>query len=310
MSSYPSEYSLDIVLRDGHGVRVRPIRPDDGDHIKAFFEKLGPESRYNRFFRVKTTLEESEIEHFTHVDYDDRMALIALEDDEMIAVGRYDRDPSAPEAAEVAFAVADSHQGRGLATRLLVLLTNYARAKGIERFRAYVLGENRQMMRVFRNSGYELSRTIDSGVFTVDFPVEESADSIAIEGEHERRAIAASLLPLFFPRSIAVIGASNDPTSIGGKLFNNILAEGFTGPLYPVNPSSKVVRSVKAYPTIGEVPDQVDLAFVVVPQRFVLDVAEQCGQAGVRGLVVISAGFSEVGDDGARDEAASSRNRT
>ena len=159
------------------------------------------------------------------------------------------------------------------------------------------------MMRVFRNSGFELARTIDSGVFTVDFPVSESESSLAADAEHERRAVAASVLPLFFPRSIAVIGASNDPQAIGGKLFNNILSEGFTGPLYPVNQTSKVVRSVRAYTEIGEVPDEIDLAFVVVPQRFVIEVVEQCAAAGVRGVVVISAGFSEVGESGAADEA-------
>ncbi len=299
---YPSEYELDVVLRDGGGARVRPIRPDDAAHVRAFFERLGPESRYNRFFRVKNTLEEAEVRHFTTVDYRDRMAFIVLVDDEMIAVGRYDRDRDQPAVAEVAFAVEDAHQGRGLGTRLLGLLTTYARSNDVSSFRAYVLGENRQMLRLFKNSGYELTRTIDSGVFTVDFPVEESDESRAAQAEHEKRSIAASLGPLFVPRSIAVIGASNDPDSIGGKLFNNILFEGFEGPLYPVNPNAKVVRSVKAYPSIGEVPDKVDLAYVVVPQRFVLDVARECAEAGVRALVVISAGFSEVGGQGAKDE--------
>jgi acetyl coenzyme A synthetase (ADP forming)-like protein len=302
MAEYPSEYELEVALRDGGSARVRPMRPDDDQNVKAFFERLGPESRYYRFFRVKNTLEPAEIEHFTHLDYQDRMALIALLDDEMIAVGRYDRESKDPDVAEVAFAVVDDHQGRGLGTMLLGLLTGYARSQGIKGFRAYVLGENRQMMRVFRNSGYELSRTLDSGVFTVDFPVEESETSLAAEADHEKRAVAATLLPLFFPRSIAVIGASNDPASIGGRLFNNILSEGFTGPLYPVNPTSKVVRSVRAYPTILDVPDEVDLAFIVVPQRFVIEVAEQCAQAGVRGVVVISSGFSEVGTQGAADE--------
>lgn len=302
MAEYPTEYELDVVLRDGGGARIRPIRPDDGDLVRAFFEKLGPESRYYRFFRVKNTLEPEEIERFTNVDYHDRMSLIALHEGEMIAVGTYDRERDQSDRAEVAFAVVDEQQGRGLGTKLLELLTTYARSHGIKGFRAYVLGENRQMMRVFRNSGYELNRTIDSGVFTVDFPVTESSQSLAVEAEHERRAVAASLLPLFFPRSIAVIGASNDLTSIGGRLFNNILSEGFVGPVYPVNPSSKVVRSVKAYPTIGEVPDEIDLAFIVVPRRFVLQVAKECADAGVRGIVVISAGFSEVGEEGAADE--------
>jgi acetate---CoA ligase (ADP-forming) len=302
MAEYPSEYELDVLLRDGGGARIRPITPDDAELVKAFFERLGPESRYYRFFQVKNTLEPEEIRHFTNVDYDDRMALIALHEGEMIAVGRYDRELGHSDRAEVAFAVVDDQQGRGLGTRLLELLTVYARDRGIKGFRAFVLGENRQMMRVFRNSGFELARTLDSGVFTVDFPVSESEQSLAAEADHERRAVAASVLPLFFPRSVAVIGASNDSTSIGGRLFNNILSEGFAGPVYPVNPTSKVVRSVKAYPAIGDVPDEVDLAFIIVPQRFVLQVAQECADADVRGIVVISAGFSEVGEAGAEEE--------
>ncbi|MFQ5521976.1 MAG: GNAT family N-acetyltransferase [Acidimicrobiia bacterium] len=303
MAEYPSAYQLDVVLRDGGGARVRPIRPTDADGIVSFFERLGPQSRYFRFFRIKHSLDPGEVAHFTNVDYEDRMALVAEIEGEIVAVGRYDREDPDSLVAEVAFAVADDHQGRGLGTKLLELLTTYARDQGIERFKAYVLAENRQMMRVFRNSGYELHRTVEEGVYSVDFPVEPSERAVAAEAERERRAVAASVLPLFFPRAVAVIGASNDPDSIGGKLFGNLLSSGFTGPLYPVNPRSPVVRSVRAYPTIGDVPDQVDLAFIVIPQGSVLEVARQCGEAGVRGIVVISAGFSEVGEEGVAREA-------
>ena len=299
MAEYPSEYELDIVLRDGGGARVRPIKPEDAGLIRDFFETLGPESRYFRFFRIKESLEPTEVEYFTRVDYSDRMALIALHEGRMIAVARYDREDHDADSAEVAFSVADKHQGRGIGTQLLQLLTTHARSHGIERFHAYVLPENRQMMRLFRNSGYDMARTIDDGVYTVDFPVAESEGLLEAEAEREKRAVAASLLPLFFPRSVAVIGASSDSASIGGKLFHNILSTGFTGPLYPVNPKAKVISSVLAYPTILDVPDEVDLAYIVVPQRFVLDVAHQCAEAGVRGIVVISAGFSEVGPEGA-----------
>ncbi len=299
MAEYPFEYELDITLRDGGGARVRPIKPEDAGLIREFFETLGPESRYFRFFRIKETLEAKEVEFFTQVDYSDRMALIALLGGKMIAVARYDREGRDSTTAEVAFAVADKHQGRGIGTQLLQLLTNHARSHGIERFHAYVLPENRQMMRLFRNSGYEMTRTLDEGVFTVDFPVGESEGMLEAEAEREKRAVAASLLPLLFPRSVAVIGASSDPTSIGGKLFHNILSTGFTGPLYPVNPKAKVINSVRAYPTILDVPDEVDLAYIVVPQRFVIDVARECAEAKVRGIVVISAGFSEVGPEGA-----------
>lgn len=302
MAQYPSEYELDVVLKDGGGARIRPIKPDDGDLLRAFFERLGPESRYFRFFKIKKSLSDDEVEFFTHVDYDDRMAMVVVLDGEFIGVGRYDREGDDSEIAEVAFAVADEHQGRGIGTELLELLTAYARDHGIEKFTAYVLAENRQMMRVFRNSGYELTRTMDSGVYTVDFPVEESVASLAAEAEREKRAVAASILPFFFPRAVAVIGASNDGASIGGRLFNNILSEGFVGPLYPVNPNARVVRSVRAYPSILDVPDEVDLAYIVVPQRFVLDVVKECAEKGVRGIVVISAGFSEVGEEGAELE--------
>ena len=303
MAEYPSEFELEVALRDGGGARVRPIKPDDGPLLVEFFERLGPESRYFRFFRIKETLEPKEVEFFTHVDYADRMALIAVLDGKMIGLASYDREKDKPDTAEVAFAVADEHQGRGIGTQLLQLLTTHARAHGVQKFEAFVLPENRQMMRLFRNSGYELTRTIDEGVFTVDFPVAESEGMLQAEWEREKRAVAASILPLFFPRSVAVIGASTDPQSIGGRLFHNILFGGFTGPLYPVNPKTKVIGSVRAYPTIGEVPDEVDLAYIVVPQQFVIEVARECAAAGVRGIVVISAGFSETGEEGAKLEA-------
>lgn len=299
MAGYPSEYELDVVLKDGGGARIRPIKPEDGDLLRSFFERLGTESRYFRFFKIKKTLSDDEVKFFTAVDYDDRMALVCVLEGQFIGVGRYDREGEGSTTAEVAFAVADDHQGRGIGTELLELLTAYARDHGIDKFSAYVLAENRQMMRVFRNSGYELTRTMDSGVYTVDFPVEESVVSLTAEAEREKRAVAASILPFFFPQAVAVIGASNDADSIGGKLFNNILSGGFTGPLYPVNPNARVVRSVRAYPTVLDVPDEVDLAYIVVPRSFVLEVVEQCAEKGVRGIVVISAGFSEVGEEGA-----------
>ncbi|MGA7271954.1 MAG: GNAT family N-acetyltransferase [Acidimicrobiia bacterium] len=299
---YPAEYELNVVLRDGAGAMIRPIRPDDADRLVEFFDGMGPESRYFRFFRVKKSLEPEEIKYFTDVDYVDRMALIAIVAGKMVAVGRYDRMPADHATAEVAFAVTDGQQGRGLGTELLQLLTTYARGHGVTRFRAFVLPENKQMMRVFRNSGYEMSRTIEDGVYTVDFPVDESETSISLWGERERRAVTASLLPMFFPRAVAVIGASTDPDAIGNKLFRNLLHEGFTGPLYPVNPRARVVNSVRAYATVAEIPDTVDLAFVVVPAPLVIDVVRQCAEAGVRGVVVISAGFSEVGPEGAELE--------
>lgn len=302
MAAYPTEYEFDVVLRDGAGISIRPIRPDDDQLMLDLFERLGPESRYFRFFRVKRSLDPEELKYFTTVDYERRMALVALAQDRIIGVGRYDALEDDPSTAEVAFAVADDHQGRGVGTELLQLLTSYARSRGVKRFRAFVLPENRQMMRVFRNSGYELTRSLEEGMYTVDFPVEESEDSMAAWGERERRAVTASLGPIFVPKSVAVVGASTNPVSIGNRIFRNLLKEGFTGPLYPVNPNARVVNSVRAYPSVKDIPDDVDLAFIVVPAAVVLDVVRECAEKGVRGIVVISAGFSEVGEEGAARE--------
>ena len=181
MGEYPSEYELEVALRDGGGARIRPIKPGDGPLLVEFFEHLGPESRYFRFFRIKETLEAKEVEFFTNVDYSDRMALIAVLDGRMIGLASYDREHDEEGTAEVAFAVADEHQGRGIGTQLLQLLTNHARSQGVQRFEAFVLPENRQMMRLFRNSGYELTRTIEEGVYTVDFPVAESEGLLQAE---------------------------------------------------------------------------------------------------------------------------------
>lgn len=303
MSVYPSEYELDAVLRDGDVVQIRPIRADDAEGLIGFFRRLGPQSRYFRFFGVKDTLDAKEAAYFTTVDYGRRMALVAIDDGDIVGVGRYDGLPDEPHIAEVAFAVADSHQGRGIGSELLSLLTVHARRRGITGFRAFVMAENVQMMRVFRNSGYTLSRTLEDNIYTVEFPVEHSSGARESEEARERRAVAASLLPIFFPRSIAVIGASTTAGSIGARLFANLLAGGFSGPLYPVNTKAAVVNSVRAYASVLDIPDVVDLAFVVVPAQAVLGVAAECAQKGVRGLCVISAGFSETGNEGKAREA-------
>lgn len=303
MSKYPSEYEIDTALRDGGVVRFRPIKPDDSQKLHEFFHRLGPESRYFRFFRVKKDLSPEELEYFTNVSYDDRMAFVAVHEENIIGVGRYDRVEDDPQYAEVAFAVEDGHQGRGIGSQLLQLMTTHSRKQGITGFRAFVLPENVQMMRLFRNSGYRLERTLEEAVYSVSFPVAYSEDARAAEEEREKRAVAASLLPIFYPRSIAVIGASRNRASIGGRLFHNLVKGNFSGPVFPVNPNADVVNSVRAYRTVGDIPDAVDLAFVVVPARFALEAVKECAAKGVRGIVMITAGFSELGEAGRRTES-------
>ena len=302
-AGYPLGWEIDAAVRDGTSIKVRPILPDDADGLQEMMTRMSRETVYHRFFQAKERLEPEELEAFTRLDYNDRMALIALRHGKIIGVGRYWRDEATPGVADVAFAVIDEEQGKGIASRLVRYLTNYARQRGIHAFRATVLADNHVMIRVFRNAGYPMRREPDAGLYTVEFPTTETPGLDKADEVDEQLAIAASLMPVFFPNGIAVIGASRDSLSIGGRLFNNLINGDYTGPVFPVNPKADVVRSVKAYPSILDVPDRVDLAFVVVPSRFVPAVARECVEKGVRGLVVISAGFSETGEAGGELEA-------
>ncbi|MBT8215886.1 MAG: GNAT family N-acetyltransferase [Acidimicrobiia bacterium] len=299
MVDYPADLEFDVVLKDGGTARLRPIRAEDRDELDELFNRLSAEAVYQRFFRAKNKLTPEELEYFTNVDYDDRMAFVVLSEATIIGVGRYDRTKGEDDSvAEVAFAVDDAHHGRGIGTQLLQHLTYYARTRGITGFSAWVLPDNYPMMRVFRNSGFTLRRHVSEGVYLVEFPTEETPESLVAEGEHEKRAIATSLLPIFYPRSVAVIGASRNPASIGGRLFHNLLSESFAGAIFPVNPSAPAVNGVRAYSSVLEIPDPVDLAFIVVPKQYVIAAVRECAEKGVRGLVVITAGFSEAGEEG------------
>ena len=299
---YPEHWVGDVALKDGGTIRVRPIAPEDGEALREMVRNLSAESSYFRFFRVKRDLDDDEVRDFTNLDYARDMAFVGLHEGEIVGVGRYTSVEATPGIAEVAFAVADEHQGRGIGTVLLARVAAYARTHGIKRFRAFLLAHNYAMMRVFRDAGFHLTRELEEGVYTVDFPTEESDETREVEARNERIAVSASLAPLFYPTSIAVIGASRNPASISARLFRNLINGGFEGPVYPVNPKSAVVHSVKAYPSVGAIPDPVDLAFIIVPSALVITAVEECVEKGVKSIVVISAGFSETGEGGRREE--------
>ena len=110
------------------------------------------------------------------------------------------------------------------------------------------------------------------------------------------------LTPVLAPRSIAVIGASTDPTKSGGVLFKNLVDGGFAGPLYPINPRAETVLDIKAYPSIIEVPEAVDLVYIILPRQHVRDAVAQCAANGARSVCIIAAGYAETGDEGRDDE--------
>ncbi len=303
---YPAEWDADVVLSDGGTARVRPIRPDDGPRIRDFHSRQSPESIYFRYFTPHPHLSDDEVGHLVTVDYVDRMAFIALRDDVMVGVARYDRWPLRSEA-EVAFFVDDAHRGRGIATVLLEYLAEAARRAGISAFTATVLPTNSRMVAVFRRAGFQARSTFDEGVIEVHLDLQPTPEAEAAIEARAQRAEAEAVRLLLSPRSVAVVGAGRERTGVGHAVLRNLLAHDFNGPVYPVNPSTDHVGGVRAAATIGEIDGPVDLAVVVVPAAEVPAVIEDCGAKGVKAVIVISAGFAESGPEGAALSAAALR---
>ena len=297
MPDYPAHWETDAVLSDGGTVHVRPITPADKERLVDLHGRLSDRTIYYRFFSPHPRLTPREVERFTTVDHEDRVALVALLDDRFVAVARYDRAPGTTEA-EVAFVVADVHHGRGVATLLLEHLAAAARERGITRFFAETLPDNRAMQGVFRAAGWQSASRFEDGLIHVEFPIDPTPESLAAQLEREHRADARSVARLLHPASVAVVGASRDPSNIGHAVFRNLLDGGFTGPVYPVNREAVSVASVAAWPSLVDVPDVVDLAIVATPAAEVPDVVEQCVAKRVAGIVIVSTGFAETGEEG------------
>ena len=292
---------VDVILRDGRTLRLRAPGRDDAGSLLEFFGSLSERSRYLRFHGFPS-LGPQLVEPLLEPDWIERGALLgALSTDageEIVAVASYVRlrDPA---MAEAAFAVADAHQRRGIGTRLLERLADRASEVGIERFVAEVMADNRDMLGVFEAVGFELARELAGGELEVQFPIASTERYRERVEARDHAAVTASLRPFFEPRTIAVIGASRRRGSIGGELFRNILAGDFAGAAYPVNRDGEPVAGVRAYRSVAEIPDDVDVAVVSLPGSAVLEAVEEALQAGVEALVVISAGFAEVGREGA-----------
>jgi acyl-CoA synthetase (NDP forming)/RimJ/RimL family protein N-acetyltransferase len=299
---YPAGYETDVVLADGATAHVRPIRPDDGARIVEFHGRQSPQSIYYRFFSPRPRLTEREVEQMTSVDYVDRMALVAVRGEELIGVARYDRWRHRSEA-EVAFFVDDANHGRGLATVLLEHLAVRAREVGLTGFTASVLPENRKMIGVFTQAGFESATRFADGIVEVRLGIVPTPEAEAAIDARARSSASEAVRRLLSPRSIAVIGASRARGKVGYEVVRNLQRGGYQGPVYPVNPTVEHVRSIRTFPSILDIPDEVDLAIVTLPAAQVAAAVEECGRKQVYGVVVISAGFAEIGPDGAALEA-------
>ncbi len=235
-------------------------------------------------------------------DWEERGALVGtlLEagEERVVALGTYVRLRDR-RAAESSFVVSDDLQGRGIGTRLLEALADVASVAGIESFLAEVLPDNASMLRVFERAGFKAERRLEDGVVEVRFPIAPTDAYRLRVAERDHTAVAASLDPFFRPATVAVVGASARRGSIGGELFRNVLEGDFTGAAFPVNRDASPVAGVQAYPSVAAIGRTVDLTVICLPGALVLEAAEEALAAGARALCVISAGFAEVGPEGA-----------
>ena len=294
--------AVDVALRDGATVSVRPLEPADEPALRSFLDGLSVESRTLRFFSAGADVRRA-ASYMAGLSPDRGRGLVAVTGDppRIVAHAAYVREE--PDRAEVAFEVADDWQGRGIATLLLAHLSEIATADGVETFTAVVLPDNHRMIQVFRDSGFAVEVTSEPGQLVVELPAELGDDAHARFEARDRVAAAAAVAHVLRPRSVAVIGVSTREGSVGAAVLRNLRAAGYEGRLSVVHPREDVVGGVRAYRSVADVPEPVELAVIAVPADAVVDVARQCGAAGVRALVVLSAGFAEVGPRGRRRQA-------
>ena len=300
MTEQSSVYAL---LVNGSTVEIRPARPDDYDAVKAMHQVMSPDNAYLRFFSLSRQAAETEARRICRLSRPGRAALLALEGGEVVGVASYealDGQGTDHREAEVAFAVADRMHHRGIATLLLEHLVWYARSHGVTAFTGLTLAENSAMLKVIADAGLPVHRQISHGVVDLIIPLPGLVDGTDLDSyldavaEREREADVVSLRHVFAPGSVAVIGASRRPGTVGRMIWDNILDAGYAGRVYPVNPHARQIGGEPALASPADLPGHVDLAVIAVPAAAVVDTAEQCGQRGVRACVVITSGLDDA----------------
>src|SRR5262245_6478288 len=289
-----------LILRDGTTAHVRPARAEDGDELHAFFTRLSPQSRYNRFFSASVPSPQLVRTLCDCPDPARALTLVVTRTHggapRVVATGSYFARDS--QSAEVALAVDDAYQGKGLGTLLLERLALLAARHGFTCFWAVTRSDNPAILTVFRDSGFAATERAGPGEVVVELAVRPGEAAVARSELRDRVATTASLLPFFKPRAVAVVGASREPAAVGRRALDALLNNGYRGPVYPVNPNAAVIGGARAYPTVRDLPEVPDLAVVAVPAAAVPAVIDDCAARGVRAVVVLSAGFAEAGDAG------------
>src|SRR5664279_5678232 len=282
----------DVLLRDGWTLRLQSATPVDYEDIKAFYDGLSPESRYLRFhgFGRTDTVARADAE----ASGVDRLALIGRHDGRVVAVAGYDglREPG---VAEVAFAVADPDQRRGIGMRMLEQLAALAADRGIHRFDAEVAAGNGLMLGVFEHAGFAVRRK-GFGELTVSLDITPTEAVLERIDERDHFAAVASLRPILAPSSVAVVGAAETPGNVGRAVLANIIAGGFQGAVTPVNGTGDAVCSRQAARSLGELEVAPELVIIAAAGDELLEFAQEAAAKGARALLVLPPGSAHEGE--------------
>jgi acetyl coenzyme A synthetase (ADP forming)-like protein len=303
ISPYPAYEESDVVLRTGATLRLRPARPGDEAAMARLFDRLPANSLFYRFTALRGRTGPAGAAALCDIDYDDRFTIVAETNGRFLGIAVYARDPERRDAAEVAFVVEDAVQGKGLGTRMLERLAEIARSRGIALFTADVPAGSRRALEVFRDCGFVVDQHAEADAVRVAVSIRPTPAFEEKAAERSELAAAASMRRLFYPRSVAVVGAARERGKIGAEILHNLVSAGFTGEIHPVNPNADSIEGRKCYPNVRAIPGELDLAVISVPMPLVDAAVDDCIAKGVSAIVVITAGFGETGEEGREREA-------
>ncbi|WP_430382046.1 GNAT family N-acetyltransferase [Streptomyces sp. P10-4] len=281
--------AVHALLADGTTVRIRTVVPGDHEQVEQLYEEMSPENLRLRFFTASRRLPGLAADRACAPARPGHRALLAETRGRVVGLAEYEAGEA--NTAEVSIAVADGLHHRGVGTLLVEHLVSAARADGITAFTADALSENHKVLRLFADLGLRTARRWAGPEVACTIYLDQSDGYLTAVEERGRAADVASLTPLLLPEAVAVVGAGRTPGSVGRAILHQLHAGGYTGRLFAVNPAAHSILGVPCHPSVSALPRTPDLAVLAVPAAALAETAEECGKAGVRALLVVTAGL-------------------
>ncbi|MGW2639124.1 bifunctional acetate--CoA ligase family protein/GNAT family N-acetyltransferase [Streptomyces sp. NPDC001348] len=278
------------LLADGTTVCIRPVTPADHDQLQRLYEEMSPENVRLRFFSSSPRSAGRAADRACAPAHPGYRALLAERQGQVLGLAEYDTGGCGDEA-EMSIAVRDGLHHRGVGTLLVEHLVSAARAEGVTAFTADALSENREVLRLFADLGLRMARRFEGPEVRCTIRLDEDDTYLSAVEARGRGADVASLEPLLRPRVVAVVGAGRKPGSVGRAILHHLKTGGYSHRMFAVNPGAEHILGVASYPSVAALPMTPDLVVVAVPAPAVPGTAEECGKAGVRALLVVTAGL-------------------